>query len=263
MRLKKADRESLRAAMPGDVLTVAGASRNEVFSIHWSNTGEWVLFHGTVVARAPDRVTERIMEAVRGTAAEITDQLDRLGAEFPLPEQVSGATDFPPPRDIYWRYCLDQLPGEHLEGPEYERRVAYSLVRARTGWRVLCMEEQEEERLEAGDYLNAIYSGEDPDIRELRSWRGAPVGNRSGIIADEDIESILRSIGVNLRTVSSLPDDEDDESIQESFWRTFEMAQKLAQADDGGTSVPKPLAVEVIGLESPPQERIERSRTTR
>jgi hypothetical protein len=260
MRLQKADRESLRRAMPGDLITVAGAERNEAFSLVWTVDGQWALLHGAVVARAPDRVTERIIEAQRGDAMTISRTLEKLGADLPTPEQASGATDFPTPRDIYWRWCLDRLPGEHLESPQYAWRVAFSIVPARTGWKILCMEEVAADRLEYGDYLDAVETDDAPEMRVLRWWRGRTIGNRHGIISEADLYGALLCVGVDPDTVSSLSFDEVEEEDDPIARIVAMFADTGREEESGGIHM---LPVEVIGAESPLQERISTRRYAR
>lgn len=223
-----------------------GAGRDEAFSLIWTLSGEWALLHGTVDACEPERITQRIMEVACGDSATITHELSLRGARFPLLEQESGATDFQNPRDIFWRRCLDRMPGELLEGPKYERRVALSLVRARAGWKVMRMDE-------------------DLEIRAVRWWHGVNIGNRDGIIADDDIRAVPRFIGVDPDEVTVPPDDGEYgeipwADIEDAFAaaKGLEAAERLVEPD-----APMPLPVEVIALESPIKERIGRSHCRR
>jgi hypothetical protein len=247
--------------MPGTVITVPPpAGRDTLYSIAWTAEENWALVRGTIAARAPDRVTERMEVILKGDASAVCLHLDALGASFPLPEQSSGETNFPTPADLYWDLCVAHLPGEALDTPDYQRRIAFSLTRARSGWKIHCVEEVDEDRLMFEDYLAALCMAEMPDVRVVKVWQGRTIGDRNGVIRDHEILDALLRIGADTDTVRLLHEyfggQEDEDETGDEEPARFGMVR---MADEGVRALP----VEVIALESPLRERLPSRRDRR
>lgn len=201
MRVRKRDWLKLQKALPGVApIDQEPAVSGCMYSIGVID-GEWAIFCGTIARPSADNITERIETILKGSALEVSLELESIGFTLPLFEQLIGEVLLPTPRELYMRECCRRLPGRFLKVVPGNPRCGLSLTPARrTGWKIHCFDEVDESDLLTDSYLNAIVKGEYPDVYALCAWEGRQIASRQGVIPDNRLDEVLEWLDIDMVT---------------------------------------------------------------